>query len=86
MTIRGLGDLQRMERHINTKDYITFLHEDLYLSLKRLGYLNLDKVIFQHDNAPIYKVKIIQKFLLKKLFSTLEWPTQSANLNPIKQV
>jgi hypothetical protein len=46
MTSRGLGDLQRAEGLINPKDYIAFLQRDLYLSLERLGYFNLDKVIF----------------------------------------
>jgi hypothetical protein len=61
MTSRGLGDLQRVEGHINAKDYIALLHGDLYLDLERLRYFNLDKVIFQHDNAPIHKAKIVQK-------------------------
>jgi hypothetical protein len=43
---RSLGDLQRVERHINAKDYIALLHGDLYLSLERLEYFYLDKVIF----------------------------------------
>jgi hypothetical protein len=59
MTLRGLSDLQKVEGHINTKDYIALLHRDLYLSLERLGYFNLDKVIFQHDNAPIHEAKIV---------------------------
>ena len=54
MTLRGLGDLQKVEGHINAKDYIALLHKDLYLSLEGLGYFNLDKVIFQHDNALIH--------------------------------
>ena len=86
MISRGLGDLQRVERCINAKDYIALLHIDLYLSLERLGYYNLDKVNFQHDNAPIYKAKIVQKWPLEQPFSTLEWPAQSPDLNPIKYV
>jgi hypothetical protein len=46
MTSRGLGELQKMEGRINAKDYIALLHGDLYLSLERLGYFNLDKAIF----------------------------------------
>ena len=86
MISRSLGDLQRVEGHINTEDYIVFLQRDLCLSLERLGYFNLDKVIFQHDNAPIHKAKIVQKWLLEQPFSTLEWPAQSPDLNPIKYV
>ena len=40
MTVRGLGDLQRVEGRMNAKDYIAVLHGDLYLSLERLGYFN----------------------------------------------
>jgi hypothetical protein len=46
MASRGLRDLQRVEERFNAKDYIALLHGDLYLSLERLGYFNLDKVIF----------------------------------------
>jgi hypothetical protein len=74
------------KRCINAKDYIAFLYGDLYLSMERLGYFNLDKVIFQHDNGPIHKTKIVQKLLLEQPFSTLEWPTQSLDLNSIKHV
>jgi transposase len=71
---------------LNAKDYIALLYGDLYLSLERLGYFDLDKVIFQHDNVPIHKAKIIQKWLLEHAFSTLEWPTQFSDLNPIEHV
>ena len=46
MTIRGVGDLQKVDGRLNVKDYITILHGDSYLSLGRLGYLNLNNVIF----------------------------------------
>ena len=75
-----------MEGCVYVKDHIALLHGDLYLSLERLGYFNLDKVIFQHNNAPIHKAKIVKKWFLEQPFSTLEWPTQSPNLNPIKHV
>jgi hypothetical protein len=72
MTSRCLGDLQRVEGHINATNYIALLYEDLYLSLERLVYFNLDKVIFQHEYATIHKTKIVQKWFLEQPFSTLE--------------
>ena len=86
MTARGVGDLQKVDGCLNAKDYISILHKDLYLSLERLGYLNLDNVIFQHNNAPIHKAKIVQKWFLEQPFTILEWPAQSPNLNPIEHV
>ena len=75
-----------MEGCINTKDYIALFYGDLYLNLERLEYFNLNKVIFQHDNVPIHKAKIVLKWLLKQLFSTFESPIQSSNLNTIEHV
>ena len=75
-----------MEGHINAKDYIALLYGDLYLNLERLWYFNLDTVIFQHDNVPIHKVKIVHKWLLEQPFRTLEWPAQSLDLNSIEHV
>ena len=86
MTARGVGDLQKVDGRLNAKDYISILHGDLYLGLERLGYLNLDNVIFQHDNAPIHKEKIVQKCFLEQPFTILEWPAQSPDLNPIEHV
>jgi len=60
MTSRSVGDLQKVDGHLNAKDYISLLHGNLYWSLEKLGYFNLDEVIFQHDNAPIFKAKIVQ--------------------------
>ena len=65
MTSRVVGDLQKVDGYLNAKDYISILHGDLYLDLERLGYLNLDNVIFQNDNTPIHKAKIVQKWFLE---------------------
>jgi hypothetical protein len=46
MTSRSLVDLQRAKGCINAKDDIAFVYKDLYSSLERLGYFNLNKVIF----------------------------------------
>ena len=52
MTSRGLANLQKVEGHIYAKDYIALLHENLYLSLERLGFYNLDKVVVHIHIVP----------------------------------
>ena len=60
MTARGVGDLQKVDGRLNAKDYISILHGDLYLSLERLGYLNPDNVIFQHDTLLYIKQRLFR--------------------------
>ena len=40
---------------------------------------------FQHDNAPVHKVRAIQKWLVEIDVEELDWPAQSPDLNPIER-
>ena len=40
--------------------------------------------LFQHDNAPVHKVRSIQKWFVEIGVEELDWPAQSTDLNPIE--
>uniref|UniRef100_A0AAY5JX81 Tc1-like transposase DDE domain-containing protein n=1 Tax=Esox lucius TaxID=8010 RepID=A0AAY5JX81_ESOLU len=42
--------------------------------------------VFQHDNDPKHTAKATKEWLKKNHIKVLEWPSQSPDLNPIKQL
>jgi hypothetical protein len=42
--------------------------------------------LLQHDNAPVHKVRSIQKWFIKISWEELDWPEQIPNLNPIEHL
>ena len=43
-------------------------------------------IIFQQDNAPVQKLKIISNFFQENEWEVLEWPAYSPYLNPIENL
>ena len=42
--------------------------------------------LFQHDNAPVHKARINQKWFVENGVEVLDWPAQNPDLNPIKHL
>jgi hypothetical protein len=42
--------------------------------------------IFQHDNDPKHTAKLNKEYLKKYIVPTLDWPSQSPDLNPIENL
>ena len=50
------------------------------------GLENKNKYIFQEDNAPIHAAKVVKKWQVENNITSLPWPVQSPDLNPIKNL
>ena len=42
--------------------------------------------MFMHDGAPCHRSKLVSDFLPKKNIKTLDWPSNSSDLNPIENL
>lgn len=83
-TKNKLGPLVRLEGRITAAIYIEMLEKNLIPFINNLE--NNDNYIFQEDNAPIHTAKIAKKWKENNNITSLPWPAQSPDLNPIENL
>ena len=66
---------------MDSNKYIQILNNNLIPIIE-----NNKKFIFQHDNDPKHTSKKTKQFLKDNNVTTLEWPPNSPDLNPIENV
>jgi len=79
----GVGLLVRIEGNMDR-----FMYENI-LKTQMLPYAKENmppEWYFQHDNDPKHKSKHITEFMKREKVKVLEWPSQSADLNPIEHL
>ena len=81
---KGTGRLHRIEGRMNGAMYREIWGDNLLPSVRALkigrGW------VFQHDTDPKHTAKAIKEWFKKKHIKVLDWPSQSPDLNPIKNL
>jgi hypothetical protein len=83
ISANGKIGLCMFEGIMNTKLYIDILKKNLLLAAKR-HYGNDRR--FQQDNDPKHTARVSKEFLSTNVLTTIDWPANSADLNPIKNI
>ncbi|KAJ4927886.1 hypothetical protein JOQ06_015687 [Pogonophryne albipinna] len=84
ITRTGPGRLIRVKERMNGAMYREILSDNLLPSARALKMKR--GWVFQHDNDPKHTARATKEWLRKKHFKVLEWPSQSPDLNPIKNL
>ena len=83
-TAHGVGKLHRIKEILDQHGYHSILQWQMKESVRQL--FPLKDCIFQQDNDPKHTAKLNQRFLQNYEVPTLDWPSQSPDLNPIENL
>ena len=79
----GLGPLVSVKGNLNATAYNILDNTVLPTLWQQFGE---GPFLFQHDNAPVHKVRSIKKWFVEIAVEEFDWPAQSPDLNPFEHL
>lgn len=83
ISARGPGVCHIVQGRLNAPLYCNIINQIMISSIAAVHGRNF---IFQHDNAPIHKARVVQHYLEENHIRVLPWPSKSPDINPIENV
>ena len=79
---QGLSKLVVVDGTLNAENYKKLLEQNLLPELQKIN----DQMVFMQDNAPCHKARTVLQFFNDHGITTMDWPAQSPDLNPIENL
>ena len=84
MGLYGIGRLHICEGMVNATKYAAVLETKLLASARSL--FPDEYWMFQDDNAPCHRAKLVKRWMQSHRVVQMNWPAQSPDLNPIENL
>lgn len=84
ITFDGVGTVTVLDGNINAQKYINIIDKQLWPVIAR--HFPRNNYIFQDDNAPIHRARIVQEFKVQNNMHSMVWPAQSPDLDIIENI
>ena len=80
----GVGTLTCINGKIKSEKYKTILEDNIWPVIAR--HFPENQYLFQDDNAPVHRYRVLQEYKAKNNLKSISWPAQSTDLNIIENI